>query len=38
MWKSVVVLALAIAGFTLAGCKASADIDPHGSSSIVAPQ
>ena len=38
MLKVFAVLMLAALGVTLAGCKASADVDPHGSSAVVAPQ
>jgi hypothetical protein len=38
MLKVFAVLLLAALGVTLVGCKASADVDPHGASAVVAPQ
>jgi len=38
MLKFVTVLMLAAFGLTLVGCKASADVDPHGSTAVIAPQ
>jgi hypothetical protein len=38
MLKVFAVLMLAALGLTLAGCKASADIDPHSSTPLLAPQ
>jgi hypothetical protein len=38
MLKFVTVLLLAVFGLTLVGCKASADVDPHGSTAVLAPQ
>jgi hypothetical protein len=38
MLKIVTVLLLAAFGLTLVGCKASADVDPHSASAVVAPQ
>jgi hypothetical protein len=38
MLKVFTVLMLAALGLTLAGCKASADIDPHNQTSVLAPQ
>ncbi len=38
MLKTFAVLLLAALGLTLVGCKASADVDPHGSTSVLAPQ
>jgi hypothetical protein len=38
MLKVFAVLMLAAVGFTLAGCHASADVDPHSSSAVLAPQ
>jgi hypothetical protein len=38
MLKVFAVLMLAALGVTLVGCKASADVDPHGASAVVAPQ
>jgi len=38
MLKVFAVLMLAALGVTLVGCKASADVDPHGATSVLAPQ
>ncbi len=38
MLKALTVLLLGVLGLTLIGCKASADVDPHGSTSVIAPQ
>jgi hypothetical protein len=38
MLKIFAVLLLGAFGLTLAGCHASADVDPHSSSSLMAPQ
>jgi hypothetical protein len=38
MLKVFAVLMLAALGLTLAGCHASADVDPHSSTSVLAPQ
>jgi hypothetical protein len=38
MLKVVTALLLTVVGVTLAGCRASADIDPHGATPLVAPQ
>jgi hypothetical protein len=38
MLKVFTVLMLTMFGLSLVGCKASADIDPHSQSSVIAPQ
>jgi hypothetical protein len=38
MKKFIVFAALMVLGTTLIGCKASADVDPHGSTAVSLPR
>ena len=38
MKKLIVLAAVLMFGTTLIGCRASADVDPHGSTSIALPR